>query len=92
MTIGDLVLQLTDEQAEDARRQLGVAAPKSDHHEDVLTTAEVAPILGCSAKYVRELCRLPKSDRRYLKHARKGREILIRREDAADWVARQIEE
>jgi hypothetical protein len=58
--------------------------------EEMLTPDEAAPVMRHSAKSVRALCRLPKSDPRYLRHLRKGAKILIRRSDIADWIAGQI--
>jgi hypothetical protein len=95
LVLGDIRLAVTDEQARDLRRQLAVSdssTPMLDGDPgEVLTTAGAAPLLGCSPKYVRGLCALPRSDPRYLRHVRKGREILIRRRDLAGWIARQVE-
>jgi hypothetical protein len=95
LVLGDIRLAVTDEQARELRRQLAVgdATPSTLDGDpgEVLTTADVAPLLSCSAKYVRALCALPKGDPRYLKHVRKGREILVRRQDVAGWIARQVE-
>lgn len=58
--------------------------------DELLTTAEVAVVLKCSAKHVRKLCRLPDSDRQHLAHVKKGAEYLIPRQSITDWIARQI--
>jgi hypothetical protein len=96
LVLGDIRLEVTDEQARDLRRQLEVGASLPSTGEgdpdDVLSTAAVAPLLSCSAKYVRGLCALPKRDPRYLKHVRKGREILVRRRDVTEWIARRFSE
>lgn len=93
LTVGGIRLQLTDEQAEELRRQLG--EPVSDsrvRRDEILTPDEAAPLMRHSAKMVRALCRLRKDDPRYLKHLRKGPKILIRRVDVAEWIASQIGE
>lgn len=95
LVLGDIRLEVTDSQARELRHQLeaDVSAPSivDGDPAEVLTTAAVAPLLSCSPKYVRSLCALPKGDPRYLKHVRKGREILVRRRDVAEWIARQID-
>ncbi|HEY2479018.1 MAG TPA: helix-turn-helix domain-containing protein [Solirubrobacterales bacterium] len=94
LTVGGIRIQLTDEQAEDLRRQLGES--RSDApvrlRDEILTPDEAAPLMRHSAKTVRSLCRLRKDDPRYLKHLRKGPKILIRRADVAEWIASQIGE
>lgn len=93
LTVGGILLQLTDEQAEDLRRQLGEPASDSRvHRDEILTPDEAAPLMRHSAKTVRGLCRLRRDDPRYLKHLRKGPKILIRRADVAEWIASQIGE
>jgi hypothetical protein len=92
LILGGIRIEVTDEQAEDLRRQLG--EPRADgvagSLEEMLTPGEAAPVMRHSAKSVRKLCCLPKGDPRYLRHLRKGPKILIRRSDIADWIARQI--
>jgi excisionase family DNA binding protein len=92
LTVGGIHLQLTDEQAEDLRRQLG--EPRSEARvrdtDEILTPEEAAPLMRHSAKTVRRLCRLRRDDPRYLKHLRKGPKILIRRADVSEWIAGQI--
>lgn len=85
-------LEVTDEQAEDLRRQLAVARSEARDHmpDEILTPDEAAPLMRHSAKAVRGLCRLGRDDPRYLKHLRKGSKILIRRADVSEWIAGQI--
>jgi hypothetical protein len=92
LTVGGVHLQLTDEQAEDLRRQLGESRSEVRRHvrDEILTPDEAGPLMRHSAKTVRGLCRLSKDDPRYLKHLRKGPKILIRRADVTEWIANQI--
>jgi excisionase family DNA binding protein len=93
LMVGGIRLRLTPEQADDVRRQLG--EPSSGlrvRRDEILTPDEAAPLMRHSAKTVRALCRLRKTDPRYLKHLRKGSKILIRRADVAEWIAGQIGE
>jgi excisionase family DNA binding protein len=94
LTVGGIRLQLTDEQAEDLRRQLGESGPevRVRASDEILTPDEAAPLMRHSAKTVRRLCRLRRDDPRYLKHLRKGPKILIRRADVSQWIASQIGE
>lgn len=92
VTVGGIRLQLTPEQADDLRHQLGEPSRIRVRRDEILTPDEAAPLMRHSAKTVRALCRLRKDDPRYLKHLRKGSKILIRRADVADWIAGQIGE
>jgi hypothetical protein len=94
LTVGGIRLQITDEQAEDLRRQLGESRSevRVSAADEILTPDEAAPLMRHSAKTVRGLCRLRRDDPRYLKHLRKGPKILIRRADVSAWIAGQIGE
>jgi excisionase family DNA binding protein len=54
--------------------------------EDWLTPQEAAPIMRCSVDYVWQLCREGK-----LKHRRKGRNILIKREHVTEYMDGGVE-
>jgi hypothetical protein len=94
LDLGGVRLEVTEEQAEQLRRQLEVpeagAVSGAGGQQEVLTPEEAAPLMRHSAKSVRGLCRLPRDDPRYLRHLRKGREILIWRSHIDEWIARQI--
>ncbi len=94
LSLGGIRIEVTDEQAEELRLQLGEANSQArvGTPDEILTPDEAAPLMRHSAKAVRGLCRLPKNDPRYLKHLRKGPKILIRRADVAEWIANQIGE
>lgn len=94
LTLGGIHIEITPEQADELRRQLGGASVDAvyDLSGEMLTPDEAAPVMRHSAKSVRKLCGLPRSDPRYLRHLRKGSKILIRRSDIDEWVARQIGE
>lgn len=53
--------------------------------ERLMTPAEAAELLRCSVDYVQRRCRENR-----LKHLRKGRHILIRRQDLTDYIAGQV--
>jgi hypothetical protein len=92
LTVGGLRLRLTDDQAQELRRQLG-ESPRNTAPPvpEILTPDEAAPLMRHSAKSIRALCGLRKSDPRYLRHLRKGRKILIPRAHVDEWLARQID-
>ena len=91
LVLGGIRIEVTTEQAEELRRQLGEPFDGvAGSQEEMLTPGEAAPVMRHSAKSVRKLCCLPKDDPRYLRHLRKGPKILIRRADIAEWIAGQI--
>jgi len=53
--------------------------------EELLTPAEAAEVLRSSTDYIWKLCR-----EGHLCHMRKGRLILIRRQNLTDYIAGQI--
>jgi hypothetical protein len=91
LTVGEIRLELTQEQVADLRRQIAEpAAAGLRLSDEILTPDEAATLMRHSAKTVRALCGLRKDDPRYLKHLRKGPKILIRRADVSEWIASQI--
>ena len=79
-------------EADGLRRRFGgpPGGDTTDPVEEMVTPEEAGILMRHSAKSVRKLCRLDRGDPRYLRHLRKGAEILIRRSDIADWIGRQI--
>ncbi len=55
--------------------------------EYLMTPAEVASIFRCSVDYIWRQCREGN-----LPHIRKGKGILVRRQDVVDWIAAQVRE